>query len=68
MHNVEKGVPMPPPTKGIYPFGSMEVGDSFEAKATRGAVSAAASDYGKRHGLKFSVRQIDGTIRVWRIA
>lgn len=74
---IEKNVRMPTNINRKYPFGDMSVGDSFEVPVSgtnqqkkRDAVSArtAAILYGKRHGLKFTVRKMpDGTVRCWRI-
>lgn len=64
---VEKGIPIP----ARYPFNQMEVGDSFVVpmEITRYAVSTAAHRYGKKHGIKFTVRRMtDKTIRCWRTA
>ena len=74
---VEKGIPIPPRKCGtgrpaLYPFAEMKVGDSFAIESARkrqGRMCAIASDYGKRHGMRFTVRAIgDGMLRVWRIA
>ena len=53
-----------------YPFATMQVGDSFEITDNKVAktVSTSASSYGKRHGVKFSVRKVsDGLWRCWRV-
>jgi hypothetical protein len=69
MHTIERGLPLPPDAKvGVYPFGEMEVGDSFLTAVARRRVAAAASDYGKRHGRRFSVRQQADGLRVFRVA
>lgn len=74
---IEKGIPIPPSKGGagrptLYPFAKMEVGDSFTIESARkqqGRMCAIASDYGKRHGMRFTVRTIgDGMLRVWRVA
>lgn len=69
---VEKNVPFP--TKAVrsfkYPFGHMEVGDSFAVPGSSySRIYSAASHYGKRSKTKFIVRKIPGTdeIRCWRI-
>lgn len=45
-------------TRQVYPFGQMNVGESFFVPFGNSdrRVSNAASTYGKRHALKFSVR------------
>lgn len=66
-----------------YPFAEMEVGDSFlvepeedpnlgvvdeeEYAKVRGRVSNVAYKYGKDHDKKFTVRQTDEGVRVWRV-
>lgn len=63
---IDKGIPLP--TK--YPFAEMNVGDSFvvPAKVNRSAVNVAAMRFGRKHGMKFTVRLTkDGTLRCWRI-
>lgn len=71
---VDKGVPMPVVVKEFgrakYPFGKMEVGDSFKVASDliRSARNAAYL-YGIRNGMRFSCRRVDEqTFRVWRIA
>jgi hypothetical protein len=64
---VEKNVPIPVK----YPFAGMQVGDSFAVPSNirREMVSVAAIRYGRKHGMKFTVRQMpDRTYRCWRIA
>ena len=63
---VEKNVPIP----NRYPFGEMEVGDSFAVppSTSRNNVAASASRYGDKHKMKFTVRKYkDGAYRCWRI-
>jgi hypothetical protein len=60
---IEKGVPIP----GRFPFGEMEMGDSFVITTKRSTAAVAARRYGDKHGMKFITRQMpDGTIRCWR--
>ena len=85
MFKIEKDVPMSPAAdRGrppIYPFGQMEIGDSFAIPADadgyssgvngqrRHKVRIAASAYGKAHGLRFATRMLpDGSVRIWRTA
>jgi len=52
-----------------YPFGEMEVGDSFPVPEGDGFRSrCAASAYGKRYSMKFSVRKYEGGYRCWRVS
>jgi hypothetical protein len=53
-----------------YPFAGMQVGDSFAVPpdVKRPAVTVAAMRYGRKHGMRFTVRQVaDKTFRCWRI-
>jgi len=53
-----------------YPFAGMQVGDSFAVPpdVKRPAVTVAAMRYGRKHGMKFTVRQVaDKTFRCWRL-
>lgn len=63
---VEKNVPLP----SKWPFKDMQVGDSFAVPKdiSRTTVSIAALRYGRKHGMKFTVRTTtDRTLRCWRI-
>ncbi len=75
---IEKGIPMPASRRdghSKYPLKDMEVGDSFfvanspdgrsPAKTIRWTVGAFRK---KNTGTKFSVRVVEGGIRVWRTA
>jgi hypothetical protein len=64
-YKIEKGIPI---AKNGYPFGEMEVGDSFlaEAKLLQ-RVRFAASKFGKDHNKKFATRQVPEGVRVWRV-
>lgn len=72
---IDKNVPFPGPTHrwhNKWPFGSMEIGHSFAVQtfADVPLVRAASSYYGKRNGLKFSVRKTPGMpapYRCWRV-
>lgn len=53
-----------------FPFAGMQVGDSFAVPpdVKRPAVTVAAMRFGRKHGMKFTVRQVaDKTFRCWRI-
>lgn len=63
---VDKNIPLP----RKFPFADMKVGDSFAVPTDikRPAVTVAAMRYGRKHGMKFTVRQVaDKTFRCWRI-
>ena len=68
MFKIEKGLPAPnTPANVRYPFGQMEVGDSFycsEPKAVRGSAIA----FGKRNAMRFASRREGGGVRIWRVA
>ena len=71
---VETGIPMPETTDRVakYPWSKMAPGDSFLVSCKpgdnkSGAVRSAANVYGTRHQMKFSIRKVDGGVRVWRI-
>lgn len=69
MYSVDIGVPMPDrPASGRppkYPFGEMEVGDSFSfAEGEAARVGNAAKSYSHRNGgVRFSIRGC----RIWRV-
>jgi hypothetical protein len=74
MFEVEKGVARK--QLGIYPFGQMEVDDSFlvpssskdDRRRTQRHISAVSTSHGRRNGKRFSTRQVEGGVRCWRIA
>ena len=52
-----------------YPFGAMEVGDSFFVPETAAKlVRSAATKFGQRRDRQFLTRRVDGGLRVWRIS
>ena len=69
---VDKNIPIPR-TKGgrypIYPWHTMEIGDSFLSKSAPGTTRTLASRMSKiLKGKRFSVRSLGGgETRVWRI-
>jgi len=78
---VESGVPIPEKKSTIngkprrYPFSTMEVGDSFFVKQVKGYpmtslhrnVSGQASRRAAAHeDEKYTTRQVEGGVRVWR--
>lgn len=76
MIEINKGVPMPAIAGGrkIYPFGAMEIGESFFVPGVKSKkVSAAAGAYQGRHGnlKKFSTRTVTENgvlgVRCWRV-
>lgn len=71
---IEKGKPLPDYPRRKYPFANMEVGDSFfvpsgeSAIRTKNNVRCSAVAFGRRKNWKFSVRNDNGGVRVWRVA
>lgn len=77
MYAIEKNVPVPTTDSrgrpNLYPWGQMQVGDSFAVPisaenkvAMRRRLWAGARRYGKANGIKFTVRTLPGLLRVWR--
>lgn len=63
---IDKNVPIPVK----FPFAKMKIGDSFAVPpdVKRPAVTVAAMRFGRKYGVKFTVRQVaDKTYRCWRI-
>ena len=73
MYKIEKTVAVPamaqmgPPRK--YPFPEMEVGDSIYVvgQTLTGGSGYSARLYGKKSGRAFTVRVVEGGVRIWRI-
>ena len=71
MYEIERGVEMPVIKKTAkYPFKELAVGDSFfvpdEAGMSGRRMHSTAYNYGKRYGMKFVARRVEGGMRVWR--
>jgi hypothetical protein len=70
---IEKTVPIPKTSGkggGIYPFATMEVGDSFlipDGSKNINSVRSAVTQAARRNGRKFTTRLTDSGLRVWRI-
>lgn len=64
---IDKDIPFPE-ARQRWPFGELEVGDSFRIG---GSIKTAANQccrYGKRYGRKFVYRADgEGFVRVWRV-
>jgi hypothetical protein len=77
MYQIEKGIEVPAKKifvgKSVYPFATMEVGDSFfvpqvDGKPkTDGSLRSSARQAAKKFGFKFTVRRVDGGFRCWRV-
>lgn len=68
---ITKSVPVPKSTRGRkpkYPFANMRKGESFEVPSDDvKRVQSAASHHGRRHGTSFTVQEVKGVYRCWRI-
>ncbi len=71
---IEKGVPLPPKASGLrkgyskHPFAGMEVGDSvFYAGKKPSHIGGLYQKVTQSKGFKFTQRQVEGGIRVWRV-
>lgn len=76
-YEIEKGVPLPAPRSGRTPsplmitLRAMQPGDSVlvpSGTVPRNTLSSIAVTAGRELGGKFTVRSVDGGLRVWRIA
>lgn len=81
---IDRDIPVPPrkPAGGVgprtkkrRPWRQMQLGDSFMVKASPGAANrlqVTLAQTGRRifeeTGMRFTTRQIEGGVRVWRIA
>jgi hypothetical protein len=72
---IEKNVPLPPSMRqrhasAFYPFGEMQIGDSFRVSGAAKAKRAgnAANAYGRRNSKKFLLRKDGDGYRCWRVA
>lgn len=66
---IEKGLPVPMrPGARKFPFGEMEIGDSFFVPGAKIAtVMTLARRASLRTGYKFTGRTMDGGVRCWRV-
>jgi hypothetical protein len=81
MIKLDKGVPIPPRTRGHgphrkFPWEEMEIGDSFfvpKKGKHYPQTDVSAKSYVKRHlatmaGKKFAARRNSEGVRIWRVA
>ena len=76
MLQIDKNIPVPEPKQKPtqYPFETMEVGDSFLVKSEEGKtgkqlsqrISPSASRHAKLTNRKYTLRIVEGGVRVWR--
>ena len=69
---VENGIPVSrqirPPYGSKYPFAGLKPGQSFFVPGGRAApIASAASEAGVRTDHRYTVRTVDGGVRVWRL-
>jgi hypothetical protein len=74
-YKIESGIPIPPPDSGrdkgetTLAMEKLKKGQSFlipDGKAR--SIRSMASKTGKAAGIKLSCREVEGGVRVWRIA
>ena len=64
---IEKDVPIVMSKRMTYPYKEMDVGDSFFVpNGKMQTLSNANWRVGKKLGVKFTARQVEGGVRVWR--
>lgn len=74
MIQIDKGIPVAAPLKrgkpALYPWADMEVGDSFFVAGEKKTTMIYNCDNrSRRHRpQKFICREVEGGVRVWRIA
>lgn len=71
---IEKGVEIPKITRvgsggnnRKYPWNEMEIGDSFFVPGANARQFGTTSQASKRTGKRFTMRTVEGGVRVWRI-
>lgn len=68
---IEDGVPLPlSGTRGrprIYPWDELEIGQSFFVPNKTSSEFTTTGGQ-RRRGWKFKIRNVDGGLRVWRVA
>lgn len=65
---IDRNIPIPEVQKCIYPWKTLEVGDSFLMPGPPKNVNSSVSAAGRRYGRKFSYRKTAEGMRVWRVA
>ena len=76
MYQIEAGIPIPARTtkggagrKPKYPFAELQVGESFLVPGkTADKIGSTVTLARKRTGRNFTVRNVDGGVRIWRTA
>jgi hypothetical protein len=52
----------------IYPWKTMEIGDSFFIEGKTSTYGATLAHQRKHTGHRYTCRTVDGGVRIWRIA
>ncbi len=68
--NIDKDIPLPVKRGGgnaKWPWGELEVGDSFLMPRTLSSASGQAVTHAKKTGRKYACRTEAEGIRVWRV-
>ena len=66
-YKIDQNIPLPS-RRGKYPWATLEVGDSFFVPGIKtAAFSARPRAQGPLGGRKYTSRNVDGGIHVWRI-
>lgn len=74
MIRIEKNVPVPTANGGRYrackyPWRELKPGQSFYVpNGNRASINAGVQNWSKKLNAKFTVRTMDGGIRVWRVS
>jgi len=70
---IESGIPIPP-KKGLFQpqdklrLSALAIGDSrFVKGMTQQMVASKGAGAAKRYGMKFTTREMDGGVRIWRV-
>ena len=70
MVEIDKDVPIPPRSRGgskpKWPWKDLGVDDSFLMGGHKPSATGATTA-GKKYGMKFISRTVEGGVRVWRI-
>ncbi len=68
--NIDKDIPLPAKrgdNNAKWPWGALEVGDSFLMPRTLSSASAQATTNAKKTGRKYTCRTEAEGIRIWRV-
>jgi hypothetical protein len=81
MSKIETGIPIPPSrqrckNQDLYPYADLEIGQSFFAAPRPGKsirqtamyLGGMSAYYAKKTGRRFTLRVVEGGVRVWRFA